>query len=117
MIEILFLVFLCKRLGAILRAKARSAGGYQALLVVAWFAGEILGALVFGVILQDGSGQFPVGAYFGGPLGAACGAVAVFMFVRSLPGPATQAPQGFPVTGVMPPVYPAYPPGRDPGEL
>ena len=117
MLEILFLFFLCKRLGAIVRAKGRSAVGLQVLLVVAWFAGEIMGAVVAAGVLGDGSGQFHPAAYLGALLGAACGATAVFLIARSLPGPATQAPPGFPVTGQFPPGQPHYPPGRDPGEL
>jgi hypothetical protein len=116
-LEILFLVYLCKQLGRKLRAKGRSAGWFQFLLVVAWFAGEIMGAVVAAGVLDDGSGEFHPVAYLGALLGAACGATAVFLLARSLPGEADHGPPGFPVTGVVPPAYPQYPPGRDPGEL
>ena len=121
MIEILFLVFLCKRLGAMLRAKGRSAGWFQFLLVVAWFAGEFMGAVVAAGVLDDGSGEFHPAAYLGALLGAACGATAVFLIAKSVQGMGTRAPQGFPVAGPSGPTpypqYPQYPPGRDPGEL
>ena len=116
MIEILFLIYLCKRLGAILRAKGRSAGWYQFLLVVAWLGGEIMAGVLAATLLDEGPGQTHPAAYLVALLGAACGATAVFLFVRSLPGPPTHAPHGFPVAGV-PPAYTHYPPGRDPGEL
>ena len=117
MLEVLFLVYLCKQLGGKLRAKGRSAGWFQFLLVVAWLAGEVMGGIVAAGVLDDGSGQFHPGAYLGALLGAACGATAVFLYVRSLPAEGPQAPRGFPVAGVMPPAYPQFPPGRDPGEL
>lgn len=46
MLEILAIVWLCKRIGRIVREKGRSAGGFQFLAVVLWLGGEILGAIV-----------------------------------------------------------------------
>ncbi len=103
-LEILFLVYLCKSLGQKLRDKGRSAGWYQFLLVVLWFGGEIFGgvvALVFGI---DG-----LGMYLGALLGAAGGATIAFVIANSL---APLSPHGAPGFAVVP-----VPPVRDPSEL
>lgn len=117
MIEILILVYLCKRLGEMLRAKARSAGWFQFLLVVAFLAGEVMGGIVALGVLDVGPGRIHPAAYLGALLGAACGAAAVFLIAWSLPGLTTHAPQGFTVGDVAQRPYPQYPPGRDPSEL
>jgi hypothetical protein len=46
MLEIILISRFCRKLGEKLRAKGHSAGGYQAMFVVMWFAGEIIGGLV-----------------------------------------------------------------------
>ena len=73
MLEILLLIYLCKKLGDMIRAKGRSAGWYQFLLVFAWFVGEFMGA-VLGVMLAGLDGA-PL--YLGALFGAAAGAPAV----------------------------------------
>lgn len=110
MLEILALIWLGKRIGAIVRDKGRKAGGYQFLLVVMWFGGEIVGAII-GAILTGGDGLAP---YIFALFGAAAGAGITFWIVNSLstdttalqqsfaPAPPLQA-QGFgPVQSIMP---------------
>lgn len=85
MLEILLLVFLCKRLGAMLREKGRSAGWMQFLLVVCWFGGELVCGVAIVVFMQmAGSSEPGVGAYLGALLGAAGGATIVFVIANSL---------------------------------
>ena len=117
MIEILIPVYLCRRLGELLRAKARPAGWLQFLLVIAWLlVGEVMGGIVALGVLDVAPGRVHPAAYVGALLGGACGAAAVFLIAWSLPGLTTHAPQGFIVGDVAEHPYP-YPPGRDPSEL
>jgi hypothetical protein len=105
MLEILLLVYLCRKVGEMMRAKGRSAGWMQVLLVVGWFAGEFMGA-VLGVVLAGLDGA-PM--YLGALLGAAAGATAVFVVAKSL-APAYQGgPPGFAVVRT--------PAAADPSEL
>ena len=102
MLEILLLVYLGKRLGAMLRAKGRSAGWMQALLVVCWFGGEIAGAitmiLLFGV--SDGA------AYLGALFGAACGAAVVFIIANLMAPAESLQIRAFPVIAAGAPPAP-----------
>ncbi|MDB5355676.1 MAG: hypothetical protein JWN24_2129 [Phycisphaerales bacterium] len=94
MLEILLLWHLCKKIGVKLRAKGRSAGGYQAMLVAMWFGGEIIGAII-GVVVMGGG----AGAYLFAILGAAAGAVAAFVIVNSVAPLEIDRPTGgFPIT-------------------
>ena len=104
MLEILFLVYLCRQLGQTLRAKGRSAGWYQFLLVVLWFGGELFGGIVSLLLGIDG-----LGMYLGALLGAAGGAAIAFVIAHSLGAVSPSGPPGF---AVMP-----VPPTRDPSEL
>ena len=102
MLEILLLIYLGKRIGTMLRAKGRSAGWMQALLVVCWFGGEVAGAvtmiLLFGV--SDGS------AYLGALIGAACGAAVVFIIANSMAPAEPPQIRAFPVIAAGPPPAP-----------
>lgn len=82
MLEILLLIFLCKRLGTMLRAKGRSAGWFQVLLVVCWFGGEFVCALAMMVITQNPNVDATI--YIGALLGAAGGAIIVFVIAHHL---------------------------------
>jgi hypothetical protein len=88
MLEILFLFFLGKRLARIVRGKGRQSGGYVALLVALWFAGEI-GGLVLGAVATSATSSDgePNGAVMllGAVFGAALGATTVFLIANSLP--------------------------------
>jgi hypothetical protein len=93
MLEILLLIYLCRRLGAMLRAKGRSAGWMQVLLVVAWFVGEFMGAMVGAMLMGiDGAAL-----YIGALLGAAAGAAAVFVLASSMAPGDQGGPPGFAV--------------------
>ncbi len=97
MLEILFLVYLGKQLGKMLRAKGRSAGWFQVLLVVLWVGGELAGAITVMMLTPGGSGELDAAAYVGALFGAACGAAVVFINDRSL-APVDQVRTGaFPV--------------------
>ena len=89
MLEILFLVYLCKQIGKILRDKGRSPGWFQFLLVVLWLGGEFFGAVVASVLGVGEAG----GVYLGALLGAAGGAVLGFVIAKSVaPASALQPP-------------------------
>lgn len=107
MLEILLLMFLCKHLRAVLRAKGRPAGWFQLLLVCCWFIGEVMGAIAMVVILR--SPGFDATAYLGALLGAAAGAVIVLVIAHSL-APAVPKPlQAFPVVQSEPATPPPPP--------
>ena len=91
--EILLLIYLCRRLGAILRAKGRSPGWYQFLMVLLWFGGEIFGAVVTVAVLRMDGGP----AYLGALVGAAGAAVLAFVIANSLAPTTPEGPQGFAV--------------------
>ena len=88
MIEIIVVIFLCRRLGRFMRAKGRRPLALQILLVLCWFGGEILGGIVF-VIFQAIRGE-PVDDlnlmfYAVALLGAACGAGLTFLLASIIP--------------------------------
>ena len=93
MLEVLLLIYLSRRLGEIVRAKGRSAGWYQFLLVVLWFGGEIFGAVVTVTVFRaDG-----LAAYLGAIVGAAGGAVLGFVIANSVAPATHQGSPGFAV--------------------
>ena len=92
MLEIIFLVSMCKSIGRTLREKGRKPTGYQALLVAAWFGGEFMGALV-GLLALGGGGA----VYLFALLGAAAGAIVMFVIVKNLQALNSPAMRGFPV--------------------
>ena len=95
MLEILLLIYLCRELGKILRAKGRSAGWFQFLLVILWFGGEFFGAVAAVIIgFEDGPA-----IYLGALLGAAGGAVLGFVIAKSVAPALPQGPPGFEVVG------------------
>lgn len=112
MLEILLLVYLGKQLGQTLRAKGRSAGWFQVLLVVLWIGGELAGAVTVMLLTADGSGEVNAAAYVGALVGAACGAAVVFIIARSLPPVEHMRTGAFPVIPVTPsgPYSPPPPP-------
>src|SRR5205085_621685 len=76
----LLLIYLCKQIGEMVRARKRKgAGWYQALLVALWIIGEVVG--IFCGMVVTGRG---IGAYLFALMGAAAGATAVFVIVHSL---------------------------------
>lgn len=105
MLEIFFVIGLCRRLGTNLRAKGRSAVGFQIMLVLFWFGMEIVG-LAFGAALNDADGP-NLGMYVCGLVGAAIGGGFTFL-IASCVSPVVRPTltYGFPV---MPSTYPTRP--------
>jgi hypothetical protein len=79
-LEILFLIWFCKKLAGIARAKNRS-GNWGALGALGWVGGEI-GGLALG--FSANSGDFGV-AYLYALLGAVGGALAAYVIVATRP--------------------------------
>jgi hypothetical protein len=82
MLEILLLIALTKRIGAILKEKGRKGGWYQLLLVILWFGGEFAG-LLFGLLLTNGGRSGGLLVYIVGLAGAAAGAGLAFMIANN----------------------------------
>jgi hypothetical protein len=82
MLEIILLIALCRNLGNKLRAKARTPWPFQLMLVLAWFGGELVGAVVGVVISGDEGGCL---LYLFALMGAAVGAAMVSILVHYLP--------------------------------
>src|SRR3954463_3453341 len=112
MLEIILLVWLCRKIGAIAREKGRKAVGYQFMLVGMWLGGEI-GGMVAGVLMvgaNPGGGINPT-AYLFALMGAAAGAIVTFVIVNSLSDKMLGSPQrGFAVNpgGPYQPPPPQY---------
>jgi len=79
MLEILFLVWFCKKLAAIARDKNRP-GSWGAVGAIGWIGGEIGGA-VLGASTSHAQGMDLYGYAI---MGAIVGAVAAWLIVRSL---------------------------------
>lgn len=92
MLEILFLIWFCKKLASMAQAKGRSSG-WGALGALLWVGGEIGGAVI-GV--RNGSMGF--GLYGYALLGAGVGAGLATVIVTSL---GRRAPPGFPTARVV----------------
>ena len=88
MLEILLLIFLCKKVGSIVGPKGYSPGWFKFFAVIAWFGGEIAGAFI-GVIIAMMGDPNPQGPpmgiiYVGALVGAAVGVGIVFVIANSL---------------------------------
>jgi hypothetical protein len=70
MLEILFLIFLAKKIGKIVEEKGRKPGRYKAMLVAFWFGGEIIGFIIGGAMLGESIGMYLI-ALIGAGVGAA----------------------------------------------
>ena len=107
MLEILFLVFLVRKLSALAKSKGRS-GGWGALGAGFYIGGELTGFIVGG-IADLGMGSYLVALAF-----AAMGALASWLIVRSLSS-AYANPYGYvnPPPTMAPAVgYPNYDPSN-----
>ena len=95
MLEILFLVYLCKEIGRMVeKRKRKGAGWYKAMLVAMWLIGEMLGGACGVVVVGRGFGMYVFAL-----MGAAAGATGAFLIVYSLSSP-DAGPRGFEVQGV-----------------
>ena len=79
MLEILFLIWFCKKLAAIARDKNRS-GSWGALGALGWLGGE-----VGGFVFAFRTGFEGMGAYGYAIIGAIIGAVIAHVIVQALP--------------------------------
>lgn len=99
MLEIVLLIYLCKKMGDKLRAKGRKPFPFQLMVVGFWFVSEFLGAVVVSAVLMImGTDPMPL-AYVGALVGAAMGAAAAFFIASRMPPLVTQDGHqpGFPV--------------------
>jgi len=92
MLEILLIVWMCRKMTAGVKAKGRQPAGYCTLLVLFWFGGEILA----GMIVMAASNE-PIVAYAAALAGAALGALGAFAIARSRPSLRDRPTGGFPV--------------------
>lgn len=105
MLEILFLVFLCRKLASMAKAKGRS-GGWGGLGAAFWIGGEILGFIIGG-LADLGMGSYLLALIF-----AAFGALASFLIVKSIKS-GYQNPYGYQdVLPVAPAGYAHYNPAN-----
>ncbi len=89
MLEIAILFRLCQSIGVKARAKGRRAIGYQILLILFWFGGEVLTAFLTALALywvyDEEFESYIFFAYVAAIAGAALGAWLAFVIVSSLP--------------------------------
>ena len=104
-LEIILLIWLWRKIGAIVRAKNRAPIGFQLMTIGLWLGGEIVG-LITGILVLGGGGSgaqqgFNAGAYLFALGGAIAGAVVAFIIANSLSDQATRraGAYGFPVVG------------------
>ena len=79
MLEILALVFLCRKIKVIAYERKRKAGGFIALTIFLWFFGEVVGAFIVRTV-ADG-----IIIYVSAILGAVIGAVVSYLIVKNFP--------------------------------
>ena len=86
MLEILFLVGLCKTIGRILERKGRRSGWFKFLVVIAWFGGELAGAVVAAIAaaIMNPQQEPPMGAIYISALVGAGLSVGFVFLVASL---------------------------------
>jgi hypothetical protein len=89
MLEILFVYFLCKKMGAFMGDKGLNPLPWQILTPVAWFGGEFFAAVVAAIVLNaQGSGSTGPDlcvVYFCALLGAFMGVLALFLLAAVIP--------------------------------
>jgi hypothetical protein len=86
MIEIIVLYILAGKIGKIVQSKGRKKIGYQLMLIGMWIGGEVLGAIIGGVVaaiadMEEAGGLLAVAFALGG---AITGAVIAFQIAKSL---------------------------------
>jgi len=83
MLEILALIYLTRKNGAIAEKKGQKPGRYKFLTVLLWFGGEILGAILGAIV--DGGGDGMGAVYLFALVGAVVGAGLSRLIVNNLP--------------------------------
>jgi zinc transporter ZupT len=84
MLEIILLIYLTRKIGAIVGAKGRKAGWYKFLTVLLWFGCEVIGAIIGAIIVGVSNGPQLL-IYLFALCGAALGAVASFLVAKAVP--------------------------------
>jgi hypothetical protein len=96
MIEIIILFKLCGRIGEAARDRGRRAFGYQLMLLLFWFGGEVVAAILAGIVLAAFYGEeferYLLFGYIAAVAGAALGAWIAFRIVAGLPEPGSDEP-------------------------
>jgi hypothetical protein len=84
MLEILFLFWLTKRIGAIVEPKGHKGWKYKLLTVGLWFGGEIVGAFIGAFIASGSDSSLGLGVYVIALIGAGIGAFISFTIAKNL---------------------------------
>jgi hypothetical protein len=99
MLEILFLAFLCRKMGEDLRAKGWKPLFMQFMVVIGWVGAEFLGAMAHSIFVAVSQGpeaveEFSFGLYVTALVSAAVGVSCVFIVAKLLPDRLNTAPAG-----------------------
>jgi hypothetical protein len=109
MIEVLLVIYLCKKVGDVVRPKGYSVGLWRFFMVLGWVGGEITGGVIGGIMAaaSAGNAQEPsMGVIYVCTLvGAALGAVIVFELANAL-GSKEPPRSSWPSTYAPPPTTP-----------
>src|SRR5690348_11305367 len=86
MLEILGLIALCKSIGRILERKGRRSGWFKFLVVIAWFGGEFVGAILAAIVavIVNPQREPPMGAIYITALVCAAASVGLVFLIASL---------------------------------
>lgn len=86
MLEIFGLIALCKSIGRILERKGRRSGWFKFLVVIAWFGGEIAGAILAAIVavVMNGQREPPMGPIYITSLICAALSVGLVFLIASL---------------------------------
>jgi hypothetical protein len=96
MLEILFLIWFCRKLSTMAKSKGRSAG-WGGLGAAFWIGGEFLGFII-GAVADAGAGAYVLALAL-----AALGAGAAYAIVNSLKGESFDDPYAYPGINPGPP--------------
>lgn len=97
MLEIFLLVFLCRKIGDIMRLKNRNPLGLQVFTVLSWFGGELFGAVIGTIVLMIIQGEKAVNdginlwVYLAALICAAISVAIVFIIAKLIPEKQIQA--------------------------
>ena len=89
MIEIIALYYFAKNVGEIVEAKGHRGTWYKVLAVVMWFGGEIVGAILGGILFASAGSECAI--YLFALFGAGLSAGTVYLIAKNLP-PAAKEP-------------------------
>jgi hypothetical protein len=116
MLEIVLMIWLCKKIGRELREKGQNPTWYQVLTVVLWVGGEILGMLLGTLIGETLGGDGEPDACFAyllALLGAAGGAGLAYLIASNVPPAFPKRDDFDDAEGFFDPKRPPRPEGPD----